>query len=195
LLVLLKFAQQFSDRYSAAKRARGVVDFHDLEQGALHLLWDEAKGAPTRIAERWQERLEAVFVDEYQDINAAQDLIISAISKGGAGNRFLVGDIKQSIYGFRQAAPSIFRSYLHAAEREKKWLAVFLNENFRSHEGILHFINPLFSWLMHEQVGGVTYDANAALKFGAQETRPGMAMVEGRIPVELHVSVTSKKAH
>jgi len=115
LLVLLKFAQQFSARYECAKRARGAVDFHDLEQGALRLLW--GTDGPSAIARRWQQRLEAVFVDEYQDINAAQDLIISAVSReGAAGNRFLVGDIKQSIYRFRQADPTIFRRYLGAQQ-------------------------------------------------------------------------------
>ncbi|MGZ8898998.1 MAG: UvrD-helicase domain-containing protein [Limisphaerales bacterium] len=149
LLVLLKFARQFSQRYGEAKRARGAVDFHDLEQGALQLLWDARTQMPTRIAARWQERLEAVFVDEYQDINAAQDLILSAVSRAGdgdraeSGNRFLVGDIKQSIYGFRQADPSIFRKYLERAMTGGDWMPVFLSDNFRSHEGILHFINPL----------------------------------------------------
>ena len=199
LLVLLRFAQQFSQRYQEAKRARGAVDFHDLEQGALLLLWDEKTGAPTRIARRWQERLEAVFVDEYQDINAAQDLIISAVSRGTSGtelgNRFLVGDIKQSIYGFRQADPSIFRGYLHAAGAEKRWQAVFLSDNFRSHEGILGFINPIFGWLMRDDVGGITYDAKAALKFGAKDARGELAMKDGeRMPVELHLLITSKES-
>ena len=199
LLVLLRFAQQFSERYKEAKRGRGVVDFHDLEQGALRLLWDERSGAPTRIARRWQERLGAVFVDEYQDINAAQDLIISAVSRGAteseSGNRFLVGDIKQSIYGFRQADPSIFRGYLRAAEVGKNWHTVFLSDNFRSHEGILNFINPLFGWLMRENVGGITYDAKAALKFGAKEGRTELAMRDGeRMPVELHLLITSKES-
>jgi ATP-dependent helicase/nuclease subunit A len=139
-----------------------------------------------------------VFVDEYQDINAAQDLIISGVSRGAIGgelgNRFLVGDIKQSIYGFRQADPSIFREYLRAAEVEKKWRAVFLSDNFRSHEGILNFINPIFGWLMQENVGGITYDAKAALKFGGKEGRGELAMREGeRMPVELHLLMTSKE--
>jgi ATP-dependent helicase/nuclease subunit A len=169
LLVLLKFAQQFSAQYDEAKRSRGAVDFHDLEQGALRLLWDAERSVPTSIAARWQERLEAVFVDEYQDINAAQDLILSAVSRGGrgTGNRFLVGDIKQSIYGFRQADPSIFRRYLERSKLDGNWHAVFLSDNFRSHEGVLRFINPIFSWLMQEKVGGIAYDARAALKFGA----------------------------
>ena len=188
LLVLLKFAQQFSDRYHAAKRARGAVDFHDLEQGALRLLWQNQN--PTPIARRWQERLEAVFVDEYQDINAAQDLIIRAVSRAGDGNRFLVGDIKQSIYAFRQADPSIFGGYLRAAQREQRWKPVFLSDNFRSHEGLLNFINPLFSWLMREEVGGITYDAKATLKFGVRERRTHMALPDGeKLPVELHLVV------
>ncbi|HEX7859158.1 MAG TPA: UvrD-helicase domain-containing protein [Verrucomicrobiae bacterium] len=188
LLILLKFAQQFAGRFDEAKRARGVVDFHDLEQGALRILWDESAKIPSPIALRWRERLEAVFVDEYQDINAAQDLIISAISRPTPGNRFLVGDIKQSIYGFRQADPTIFRNYLHRAENGCGWKPVFLSDNFRSHEGILRFVNPLFAGLMREQLGGVSYDANAALKFGAPDRRKPFAQAPAdTLPIELHL--------
>ena len=90
-----------------------MVDFHDLEQFALRLLWDARTDKPTRIARQWRKQLRYVFVDEYQDINAAQDKIIEALSREGAlGNRFLVGDVKQSIYRFRLANPYIFQGYV-----------------------------------------------------------------------------------
>jgi ATP-dependent helicase/nuclease subunit A len=193
LLVLLKFGRQFSERYGEAKRARGVVDFHDLEQGALRLLWDGTAKSETQIAKRWQQRLEAVFVDEYQDINAAQDLILRAVSGERSGKRFLVGDIKQSIYAFRQADPSIFRKYLEQSSSGQDWKPVFLSDNFRSHEGILNFINPLFAWLMQEKVGGIAYDERAALRFGAPERRAELKQPAGeQWPVELHLLLTSK---
>ncbi len=89
-----------------------MLDFHDLEQFALKLLWDFSANKPTAVAEIWREKLRFVFVDEYQDINAAQDKIIAALSRDGAdANRFLVGDVKQSIYRFRLADPKIFRDY------------------------------------------------------------------------------------
>jgi ATP-dependent helicase/nuclease subunit A len=109
---LLNLAREFSNEFAAAKRELGMVDFHDLEQHALRLLWDRATGQPTAIARQWREKLRFVFVDEYQDINDAQDAILKALSRDGpAANRFLVGDVKQSIYRFRLADPRIFLSY------------------------------------------------------------------------------------
>src|SRR6266511_1268866 len=108
MAAVLRLAREFSGKFGAVKRSSGVVDFHDLEQHALRLLWDGTAGRPTSLAEEWRRRLKLVFVDEYQDINAAQDRILTAVSREGAGNRFLVGDVKQSIYRFRQAAPHIF---------------------------------------------------------------------------------------
>src|SRR6185369_2419559 len=110
--------------FTEAKRAQGSVDFADLEQLALHLLVDR-EGRPTAVAQSWQQRFDYVFVDECQDINAAQDAIIRALSRraecdenpvlhappAASGNRFLVGDVKQSIYRFRLADPTIFRRY------------------------------------------------------------------------------------
>lgn len=191
LRILLQFAQQFTTRFTEAKRSRGMVDFHDLEQCALRLLWNPRAQKPTPLADRWRKRFEAVFVDEYQDINAAQDLIITTVSRPAPpGNRFLVGDIKQSIYAFRQASPSIFRGYL---SRKESWEIAILADNFRSHEGILDFINPLFSWLMHEPVGGVRYDQDALLRFGSRAQRADMTATAAQPwPVELHLLVSER---
>jgi len=104
MLMLLRLAQEFTAEFGRAKRELGGVDFADLEQFALRLLWDVAVEQPTAIARRWREELNHVFVDEVQDINAAQDAILRALSReGSTANRFLVGDVKQSIYRFRLA--------------------------------------------------------------------------------------------
>ena len=109
MATLLNLAREFDEHFSRMKRESGVVDFHDLEQCALQLLWDFKADKPTQIARQWRKKIRFVFVDEYQDINAAQDKIIEALSRDGAqANRFLVGDVKQSIYRFRLADPSIF---------------------------------------------------------------------------------------
>jgi ATP-dependent helicase/nuclease subunit A len=109
---LARLAGEFALALDQRKRAQGVLDFHDLEQFALQILWDFTTGKPTAAAETWRAKLRFVFVDEYQDINAAQDKIIQALSREGqAANRFLVGDVKQSIYRFRLADPQIFRDY------------------------------------------------------------------------------------
>ncbi|HEV2696269.1 MAG TPA: UvrD-helicase domain-containing protein [Verrucomicrobiae bacterium] len=167
---LLQLAQEFTEQFSERKRMDGVVDFHDLEQFALKLLWDFTADKPTAVAEGWRKKLSFVFVDEYQDINAAQDKIIAALAgDGAAANRFLVGDVKQSIYRFRLADPGIFRD--HAKNwRGESGQTVSLSENFRSHEGLLQFVNSVCRLVMREEVGGVVYDAGAELKSGATKT-------------------------
>ena len=87
---LLRLAQEFAEKFAGRKRSDGVLDFHDLEQFALRLLWDFSADKPTAVAEIWRNKLKFVFVDEYQDINAAQDKIVAALSREGANaNRFL----------------------------------------------------------------------------------------------------------
>lgn len=171
---LLLLVQEFAERFSARKRTDGALDFHDLEQFAIKLLWDFKTDSPTEIARRWRDKLRYVFVDEYQDINAAQDKIISALSHN---NRFLVGDVKQSIYRFRLADPKIFRDY---AKNSGEWKGqtIPLAENFRSRESLLDFINSLFAPLMQEDIGGVQYDDDAKLKFGSRETRVELSVEE-----------------
>ncbi|HVR36365.1 MAG TPA: UvrD-helicase domain-containing protein, partial [Methylomirabilota bacterium] len=113
LFTLLELTERFAARFEAAKRDAGALDFHDLEQGALRLLLDRNTGTPGTVAQHWIEQFDLVFVDEYQDINEAQDAILAALSRSGdQANRFLVGDLKQSIYRFRLANPGIFRGYL-----------------------------------------------------------------------------------
>lgn len=192
MLTLLRLAQEFDAAFSAAKRELGGVDFADQEQFALRLLLDAA-GSPTAVAQACRDRYRFVFVDECQDINAAQDAILRAVSRAGEeANRFLVGDVKQSIYRFRLADPRIFQSY------EANWKSqprpngtkcvLPLTENFRSAEGLLNFINPVFRALMHPVVGGLSYDATAELQFGAPEAREALAAKNDPTPrVSLHV--------
>jgi len=186
MATLLELARNFSHQFSRRKLEDGVVDFHDLEQFSLTLLWDFAADQPTAIARRWRERLQFVFVDEYQDINAAQDKIISALSRdGAAANRFLVGDVKQSIYRFRLADPKIFREYARGW-RAGDGQTLALSENFRSREGLLNWVNALFEPLMREEFGGVNYDAEARLLFGSPTTRIQLGAAEATPPrVEL----------
>jgi ATP-dependent helicase/nuclease subunit A len=172
---LLALTAEFTARFTAAKRELGGVDFPDLEQLTLRLLLHD-DGSVTSVAREWRKRLDFVFVDECQDINGAQDAILSAVSREGAeANRFLVGDVKQSIYQFRLADPRIFQDY------EKAWgngatagqvgpaanplipgsefgQRIPLTENFRSRPGILAFANELFSGLMRDTFGGVGYE-------------------------------------
>ena len=202
LLAVLEMAQEFAWEFGRAKRELGVADFHDLEQFALRLLWNPAANAPTSIARRWRARIKLVFVDEYQDINAAQDRIIQALSRtGDEANRFLVGDVKQSIYRFRLANPRIFRSYVHQWSRAGgEGQVIPLSDNFRSHESILNFINPLFAGLLREELSGVGYGEDARLVFGDPENRGHMTATAangppqsgGRVELLLHVADSEK---
>jgi ATP-dependent helicase/nuclease subunit A len=201
---LLRLAQEFTGEFSKRKLADGVLDFHDLEQFALKLLWNFSADKPTAVAEIWRKKLRFIFVDEYQDINVAQDKIIAALSRDTRwgetpgepvladdpdgsrgrsphpGNRFLVGDVKQSIYRFRLADPKIFRDYArgwHGANGR----VIALSENFRSRESLLDFVNSVFTPLMREELGGVEYDKDAQLKFGKRwgETPGEPALAHG----------------
>lgn len=155
---LLALTAEFGTRFTRAKRELGGVDFPDLEQLTLRLLID-AEGQPSTEAREIQQQMDYVFVDECQDINSAQDAILSAISRTGAeANRFLVGDVKQSIYQFRLADPRLFRRYEDAWATGKAGQRISLTENFRSRPGILHFVNTLFGGLMRENFGGVSYE-------------------------------------
>ncbi|HXD00405.1 MAG TPA: UvrD-helicase domain-containing protein, partial [Verrucomicrobiae bacterium] len=176
MTALLNLARDFTLRFAEAKRELGVVDFHDLEQHALRLLWDRATGQPTEIARQWRDRLRFVFVDEYQDINDAQDAILKALSReGAAANRFLVGDVKQSIYGFRLADPRIFQDYMENW-RDEQGATIPLVDNFRSREAILGFVNSVFGGLMRRETGGVPYDDSARLRFGDAENRAALSL-------------------
>lgn len=189
LATLLEATCEFSKKYSAEKRELAAVDFHDLEQHALKLLWDSKEGKPTAIAREWRERLKYVFVDEYQDINNAQDKIIQALSRDGkAANRFLVGDAKQSIYRFRLASPGIFREYT------RTWTGctgttVPLVENFRSREALIALANSIFRRIMPAELGGIDYSTQA-LEFGAPADRKQLSENPGDEPVaELHLRI------
>lgn len=179
---LLLLAKEFAENFAVRKRNDGALDFHDLEQFAIKLLWNYEANAPTDIARRWREKFRFIFVDEYQDINAAQDKIVSSL---GSDNRFLVGDVKQSIYRFRLAEPKIFRDY---AKNAAGWngQTIPLAENFRSRESLLAFVNSLFEPLMRDDIGGINYDERAKLKFGAPEIRKELSLAQNSEPrVEL----------
>jgi ATP-dependent helicase/nuclease subunit A len=182
MTALLRLAQNFAARFAERKRDDSVLDFHDLEQFALKLLWDFASDKLKPTAKRWREEFRFVFVDEYQDINAAQDKIIQALSRDGAeANRFLVGDVKQSIYRFRLADPKIFRDYAKSW-RGKEGQTIPLAENFRSRESLLNFVNSLFAPLMREEIGGVNYDEEAKLKFGSPQERLDFSAAQDSLP-------------
>ena len=115
---LFALVEDFSAAYTAEKRRRSLLDFADLEHLAVALLTED--GAPTELAEQWSARFDEVMVDEYQDTNEVQNAIFQAVS-GGGRKLFLVGDVKQSIYRFRLADPTIFlESTAPSGPRERR---------------------------------------------------------------------------
>ena len=181
-LVLLELTREFTATFASKKRERGGLDFSDLEQFTLDLLWDRKEGHPTELARSIHEQYKQVYVDEYQDINAAQDCILTAIAgEGPHANRFLVGDVKQSIYGFRLANPRFFIDYERDWQTPKEsepCQVVYLQDNFRSRPGILNFVNAFFSHLMGADEEGIAYDRNAHLQFGDPDNRSKLANQE-----------------
>ncbi|HUL51192.1 MAG TPA: UvrD-helicase domain-containing protein, partial [Candidatus Nitrosotalea sp.] len=192
---ILCLAEEFSKAFASAKRDQGGLDFHDFEQFALRLLWDNTAAMPRPLAGELRRKFKFVFVDEYQDINPAQDRIIRAIRREGrAGNCFLVGDVKQSIYRFRLANPHIFQRYRKDWSLDpSKGSVISLSDNFRSREMLLKFINPVFAALMREGIGGVTCRKEDELVFAAPETRAPLSVKASPEPrVEVHLRISGK---
>lgn len=150
-------------RYEAKKREANGVDYNDLEQEMLLLL-----GRPDFRAEM-HERYRYIFFDEYQDANGMQDRIVDALSTGD--NLMFVGDIKQSIYGFRRAEPRNFLQRYERYRSDAKAEAIDLTYNFRSQPEILDFINFIYIPLMHPDLGGVAYDSPTHRSRSGRELR------------------------
>ena len=183
---LLKLTLSFDRAFAAEKTRRGVLDFSDLERYAVRLLVDRSTGAPTWVALELSQRYTEIMVDEYQDVNAVQELIFRAVSRNGA-NLFLVGDVKQSIYRFRLADPGMFlekyRTYAPAdTAAPGQPRRILLQENFRSRRPILTAVNRVMGSIMSEALGELDYDEDAALKYGARDYDPALD-----VPAELHI--------
>ena len=170
LRALFALTRDFTARYDAEKRRLHGLDFSDLEHLALRLLLEPDGKTPTAAARRIGERYREIMVDEYQDTNEVQDAIFRAVSQAGR-NRFLVGDVKQSIYRFRLADPGIFlqkyAAWPDAAGAEPTGpQRILLSHNFRSGEAVLEAVNAVFSRCMSPAVGGLDYGEAEALRPG-----------------------------
>lgn len=173
---MLDLSQRFALAYAEAKRTQGGIDFADLEQLALRLLLSP-DGLPTPVALTWRSRFEQVFVDECQDINAAQDTLLRALARdGNQANLFMVGDVKQSIYRFRMAAPERFRDHATQWRSLPHHQVLPLTENFRSRAGLIAFTNHLFSTLFAPRLGEVGYDPQDRLAFALPHLRAPLSL-------------------
>ncbi|MEY8422552.1 helicase-exonuclease AddAB subunit AddA [Lachnospiraceae bacterium 38-14] len=167
---MASLTELFMDKYAAKKREKNMLDFDDLEHFALKILIEEESRELTEAAKECQNLFEEVMVDEYQDSNLIQEEILGAVSKESAGeyNRFMVGDVKQSIYRFRLARPEIFMEKYDRYEKEDSQnQKIELHQNFRSRKEVLDCTNEIFYRIMGKDLGNVAYDEDAALKPGA----------------------------
>ncbi len=173
---LCAFVRDVDARYAALKRGHGVVDFSDMEHLALRALQEEE----TRHA--LQNRFRYIFVDEYQDSSRIQECLIEAVRR--EDNVFLVGDVKQSIYRFRQADPGLFLGKLstYTGEEGAPGRQIHLNTNFRSERPVIDAVNAVFSRIMTGEAAELDYDDTAALK--CPEETPEDSALAG---VECHV--------
>ena len=167
--LILDFQKEFSKR----KRDKNIVDFHDIEHFALKILLktdEEGNIEKSEIAKKYQNKFKEVAIDEYQDSNLVQEYILTAVSNNK--NIFMVGDVKQSIYKFRQAMPELFLSkYDTYKKKEDKGenddLKIQLFKNFRSKKNVLDFTNIIFQDIMSNQLGDILYDKEEYLNLGA----------------------------
>ena len=171
---LVRLTKLFMDRLDTSKKKKNAYDFSDIEHMALNILVDSGTHMPTKTALELKDFYYSVMIDEYQDSNLIQEALLAAISRDN--NRFMVGDVKQSIYGFRQAEPSIFGDKLSSytdfrkfGGDEQKNTRIDLNCNYRSRLEVLDTTNKVFDSIMHRDFGEVEYDQAARLKKGRAE--------------------------
>ena len=171
--VLTELTRRFGQLFAEKKRQKNLLDFGDMEHFALDILVKKEgeKMIRTAAAEEFSDQFAEILIDEYQDSNLVQELLLTSVSRIGRGeyNVFMVGDVKQSIYRFRLARPELFMEKydtysLENGEKQR----IDLHRNFRSRKEVLESVNYLFSQFMVRELGGVEYDADAALYPGAE---------------------------
>ncbi len=174
---LYRFLRSFDAKYRYEKRIRGIVDFNDLERLTCSLL-SEQDGSPTELARSLSAQFDEIYIDEYQDVNTVQDRIFSSIAKNT--KRFMVGDIKQSIYGFQGSEPSLFADY-RLDDRVKK---VYLRDNFRSERPVIDFANTVCGALFRFAGRTVPYDTTDELVCGKDEIRKNQREADANVNEE-----------
>lgn len=162
----------FEEHYAMLKKENSVADYADIEHWVLSLILDKDTAEPTPVAREIGSRFDYIMVDEYQDANEVQDTIFKTVSRNEE-NLFVVGDVKQSIYGFRQAMPELFlkrknTAYLYHRERPTFPAKIILEKNFRSDSEVLSAVNYFFTKLMSPAVGDIEYNEEEQLVAGAE---------------------------
>ncbi len=169
--MLVQVTLDFKAAYEKKKQEQNLMDFNDLEHFALDILVEEETRAPSSVASELSEQFAEIMIDEYQDSNYVQETILKAVAR--ENNRFMVGDVKQSIYRFRMARPELFMEKYNAYQEEgKRDCKIDLHKNFRSRGEVLSFVNDMFFGIMARDLGNVEYDGQAALYQGMEFLTP-----------------------
>lgn len=156
LQILLELQKEFEEKYTLIKRKKNSLDFSDLERLAIKLTSKES------VQKELREKYKLIFVDEFQDANEVQENLIKNLASGN--NLFFVGDVKQSIYGFRRAKPQIFLDMQQKFKTDPNSQNMSLNLNFRSDQNILEFVNMIFKTIMTDKTAGLNYQTEAMFK-------------------------------
>lgn len=189
---LKELVKEFSKKFSERKKEKNIIDFNDIEHLALKILLKEENGeyVESDVAKKYKEKFEEIAIDEYQDSNLVQEYILNSISKNN--NIFMVGDVKQSIYKFRQARPELFldkyeKYSLKAEQKENENLKIQLFKNFRSRKNILDITNLVFKNIMSKKIGDIEYNENEYLNYGANYPEPEENNFKYAGKAELHI--------
>ena len=168
---LIDLVLEFDRRMRLKKQERKLVDFSDMEHYALEILLkrDGDEITPSHVALEYRQHFHEILIDEYQDSNLVQEYLLKAVSGEDEGifNRFMVGDVKQSIYKFRLANPKLFLEKYDTYGAEGSLRRIDLSKNFRSRMQVVTTVNNIFERIMSKDIGGVAYDEKAALYAGA----------------------------
>ncbi|MCR5720681.1 MAG: UvrD-helicase domain-containing protein, partial [Lachnospiraceae bacterium] len=168
--VFIKGVLEYRARFMALKSEKKLVDFGDMEHFALKILYDKKDGkmVKSRVSREYATFFKEVLVDEYQDSNMVQEALLKAVTGEDfdISNYFCVGDVKQSIYRFRMADPTLFMDKYNTYKEEGDNIRIDLSANFRSRETVVDTVNHIFENLMSKEKGGIEYDKNARLYAG-----------------------------
>ena len=172
---LIDLVLDFNRRMKAKKQEKNLIDFSDMEHYALNILLQREPGSdeapkPTQVAKQYQDYFHEILIDEYQDSNLVQESLLRAVSGEDQGhfNRFMVGDVKQSIYRFRLARPELFLEKYNAYQKQGELRRIDLSKNFRSRLEVIDCVNNTFRRIMSREIGNLEYDDAAALWAGAE---------------------------
>ncbi|MBU3155571.1 helicase-exonuclease AddAB subunit AddA [Clostridium estertheticum] len=201
MMELSQLVIDLQEKYREKKKERSIIDFNDFEHYCLNILMkkdeegevvlgNDGKPEPSSVAIGLRNKYEEILIDEYQDSNMVQETLLNIISreKIGSPNVFMVGDVKQSIYRFRQARPELFLAKYNSYSKDEgaKTRKITLYKNFRSRETVINAVNYIFKQIMCKNIGDLDYTDEEALNLGAHfDESVGQGVVGG--PVELHL--------